>query len=253
MDCNRLHWATIASGLLAMCLVTGCSPEKRPAGLGGLPPNHFFSDAQTVDLCVAILERDTEEVMRLLANGAEADKVGKEGMTPLMWSLGLKNKVAFDELLRRGADPSVVAKRGITVFRLAAAMEDTSYLQSILANGGDPNFVNPSTGNPVLFYAIDQGLLGNVQKLVEAGADVNLADSESWSPVLEAAALNQYHIVHYLLEKGADPEYATENGLDIAYLLRNSQENMDPNSDLYAWLQRVTELLRKDGAIGVRP
>ncbi len=249
MDCYRVRWTNVASGLLAMLLVTGCAPEERPSAFGGLPPSHFFSDAQTVDLCVAILERDTEEVMRLLANGAEADKVGKEGMTPLMWSLGLKNKVAFDELLRRGADPSVVAKRGITVFRLAAAMEDTSYLQSILANGGDPDSVSETTGKSILFGAIGKGRLQNAKMLVEAGADVNSTDDASWSPLLWSAALNQYHISHYLLEKGADPEYETEDGLDIAYLLRNSQENMDPKSDLYAWLQRVTELLRKDGIV----
>jgi len=63
-------------------------------------------------------------------------------------------------------------------------------------------------GLTALVFAAREGDLDSAKLLVEAGADVNLATTGSWSPLLTAINNRNYRIAAYLLEHGANPNHA---------------------------------------------
>ena len=79
-------------------------------------------------------------------------------------------------------------------------------------------------GMTPLHLAIRQGQAATVKALVEAGADVNLVSGgDKTSPLLGAIVNGQYDLAMYLLEHGADPRLASENGVTPLYAVVNVQ------------------------------
>jgi ankyrin repeat protein len=63
-------------------------------------------------------------------------------------------------------------------------------------------------GLTALVFAAREGDLDSAKLLVDAGADVNLATTGSWTPLLTAINNRNYRIAAYLLEHGANPNRA---------------------------------------------
>jgi ankyrin repeat protein len=73
-----------------------------------------------------------------------------------------------------------------------------------------------------LHFAARQGSAGSVRALVEAGADVNqVSPADKASPLLIATVNGQFDIAAYLLEKGANPDLATDAGATPLYAAIN--------------------------------
>jgi ankyrin repeat protein len=65
-----------------------------------------------------------------------------------------------------------------------------------------------------LFDAVQGGHLHIVRLLVEAGARKDaVAEHDGSTPLCLAAELNRLDIVQFLLERGADKDHATHDGL----------------------------------------
>lgn len=84
----------------------------------------------------------------------------------------------------------------------------------------DPNAINKA-GDPIIFEAIDRVDLARVQRLVEAGADIEKQGFGDQTPALRAASARQWDICLYLLNQGADPTVADDVGLTIPYIAFN--------------------------------
>jgi ankyrin repeat protein len=77
-------------------------------------------------------------------------------------------------------------------------------------------------GLTALHFAARQGSAGSVRALVEAGADVNqVSPADKASPLLIATVNGQFDIAAYLLEKGANPDLATDAGATPLYAAIN--------------------------------
>jgi ankyrin repeat protein len=99
--------------------------------------------------------------------------------------------------------------------------------------------------------AIGPSGLENVKTLVASGADLNYQDSISGNtPLIQAADLNQFDIVYYLLDRGAD--YKLKNKFGNTVVFDIEMNNIDPKSTGYAWRQKVIEFLRSKG-VSVNP
>jgi ankyrin repeat protein len=70
----------------------------------------------------------------------------------------------------------------------------------------------PPGGLTALLFAARQGSLDSARVLVDAGADVDLADPDGTSPLLSAIINGHYDLAALLLEKGADPSLADKDG-----------------------------------------
>lgn len=162
-------------------------------------------------------------IRSLLAAGANPNFENPEGETPLMAVARTGNIEAARLLLDAGAD--INAKEdwgGQSAVMWASARGNADMIRFLAENGAEldargvarnwarkvineprPKDMNKG-GFTALLYAAREGCLDCARALVEAGADINLADPERVSP-LNMALLNlNFDTAAYLIEAGAN-------------------------------------------------
>lgn len=82
---------------------------------------------------------------------------------------------------------------------------------------------NRRGGLAALHFAAREGDLASVERLVEAGADVDRVSSYGWTPLLTATKNRYYDVGAYLLEHGADPNIANGGGWTPLYLATDNR------------------------------
>ena len=222
-------------------------------------PN-YFEDPVQVELARAVARGDEARILRAIEDGADVNKEGAEGMRPLIWAIAKRNLNGFRILLEQGASPDVAANlpnrtSSMTVTSIAAILKDTRYLKMALEHGADPN-AKPEVGNSnwgPLHHAIHNHHFESVKILVESGADLR---QEPAPAALTRLGGQRYHIVYYLLQKGADPEqpyrsrYTRPSSLIEMMEIRRHRGIAvmhDPRSEEFSWYMRVVDYLIDEG------
>jgi ankyrin repeat protein len=220
---TALHWAARAGDaeLVAALLRAGARPS--PANRYGATP-----------LLLAAANGHAPIVDALLKAGARADAAGPEGETPLMLASRSGNVAAVKLLLEAGA--AVGAKEqwhGQTALMWAAAENHGAVVTALAARGAEVNGRSnvleaptrdildfrtdkngqalqtllttfPRGGLTPLLFAARQGSVDGARSLIEAGADLNLADPEGITPLVLAIRNGHYALAALLVEKGAN-------------------------------------------------
>ena len=93
---------------------------------------------------------------------------------------------------------------GTITWRYDSEKDISEKTDKLLAAGVDVNMRNMVQGRETpLMKAITRGFPGVVQKLIDAGADVNLGDADGTTPLMEAAKWGKNKIIEQLLISGA--------------------------------------------------
>ncbi len=109
--------------------------------------------------------------------------------------------------------PSGIGFKGIWLVLVEGfATFDYLFLSSILDTAILPVTILQTCCEGDLSHAAAQGDLELVQRLLEAGADVNGTDAWGHTPLLSACWAGHKEIVQVLLERGADPTATTPRG-----------------------------------------
>lgn len=188
-----------------------------------------------VDIWEAVEQNDGAAVQKFIAAGGDANVQSMDGSTPLWVALTEKKRDSYEALLKYGADPNVIMSDKRVVTHWAATEQDPWWLRLALEHGADPNLVNvgsgrPSEGTP-LHFAISKASLGdfkfleNIKLLVEHGADIDKPDHYDCYPLAQAASQNNFEIVLYLLEEGADYQLAERQGISFLSDVRIKVQN----------------------------
>lgn len=210
---TALHWAVYRDNVDVVKRLIKARAKVAAANDYGATP---LSEAAVVGN-VTVLEA-------LLKAGAKVDAKNTEGQTALMVVSRTDNVEAARLLLKRGADVNEKeAWRGQTALMWAAAQKQPAMVAELVKAGArvnerslvnawerqvtsEPRFQNrPAGGMTALLYAARQGCLECVKILIEAGADVNLADPQGVTPTIIATANFSFDVASYLLTKGANP------------------------------------------------
>lgn len=245
-----MHIWKFTSLLSVAVLLLGCAMQSKAFGSSG--PSKYFTDDLTLQVAEAAAQGDAQKIQALKNKGANIDATGKDGVTPLLWALSQGNKKGVETLLSLGADPNHQTEDGDSVMSLASEMTDPDFLKLAIKYKGNPNLAlaNGPPRSP-LMAAIGPGGLDNVKTLLQAGANINYQDPVTGdTPLIQAADLNQFDIVYYLLEQGADYKLKNKFGNTIVYDVE--MNNIDPTSQGYIWRQKVIEYLHSKG-ISVNP
>ena len=185
--------------------------------------------------------RDTAEIRKLLAQGADPNAKDKTGRTPLMEAASEGYTDTLRVLLENGADANATDSVGWTALFWAAFSHRTDALRTLVAKGADIN-AKDNERRTALFWAASFGYTDSVRALLEKGAPADAKESHGWTALMIAAELGHIGTVRALLEKGADVHVRDKDGNtaqslakeykynDIVTLLRNASRTSQDKS-----------------------
>ena len=136
----------------------------------------------------------------------------KYGSTLLMLTIRNDNKKSFKTLLEEGADVNIYDTfSGRSALIEAGSFGNVSYAELLLSHGADVNDVEVgdrkptnSTRDTPLIAAARSGNCKMVKFLISKGANINYQNEYGQSALSVAALTNEFDIVLYLLQNGAD-------------------------------------------------
>jgi ankyrin repeat protein len=204
-------------------------------------------------LMLAAASGDTASLAALLDAGAEANaRETERGHTALMFAAAANRLDAVKLLLQRGADPQIATKmidlaglsregenpdgrnlagnrNGRSGGNAEPAEKPAKAAAKPRVPGVDRQFllnelVYAQGGMTPLLFAARQGNTEIVKTLVDSGVDVTqLKEGDKTTPLLIATINGQFDTGRVLLECGADPNLASENGVTPLYATVNVQ------------------------------
>jgi len=218
-------------------LLAGCATR-----FGGMTVTDAFPDERVSGLVLAVCWGNFTEADRELKAGADINKVGREGISPLIWVMvTTKNASKMEYMLTHGANPNYRGgQAGASAMYFAAGGDRPDLLKLLLEHGGDPDLAVPHGYTP-LGIAVLQRRFENIKLLIEHGADMRYSTLPKAESVANTAAgQGRFDYVAYFLEKGLDhnlPDLAKD-----VYI-----RHVPPNSDAQRWKDKVIEMLKARG------
>lgn len=168
-------------------------------------PGDYFSDGPTLALAEALMANDEPGMRALIANGADIDAKGIDGMTLLQWQVQRGDYGRVRRLLALGSDPDIVGWGNETAIHLAAFRDNPAMLEVLLDGGADPNAPGLRMGRTPIFNALAAKNDRNVELLIERGSDISYRDSSGSTLLHYTARTNYFEYVLRFIELGADP------------------------------------------------
>lgn len=106
----------------------------------------------------------------------------------------------------------------------AAEASDVNEVKRLLSQGAEPRYeTGPKRANPLLLAA-HKGHAKVVRVLVEAGADVNQANTDGLTPLIAASMNDHVEAVRVLFDNNADPNLQTVKDKYTALMFAKSKE-----------------------------
>ncbi len=161
---------------------------------------------------------DVTRIRALLAGGSDPDVRGNGGMTPLLAATKADQPAAVQALLEAGADVDLQDDRLDNPFLYAGAEGLLDILKLANEAGADPAITNRYGGVAVI-PASERGHVETVRYLLtETDVDADHVNKLGWTALLEAILLSDggprhQAIVALLIDAGADVDLADKDGV----------------------------------------
>jgi len=160
------------------------------------------------DMEEALIRGDSGAAINLIKRGVDVNTVDKAGNTLLIQAVRRDVPELFDYLLLRRAKLNVRNRNGETALSLAAYTGKLQYVQRLVEAGAEVNFYGWSP----LTYAAYNGHTAIVDYLLKRGAEINATTENGSSALFFAARFGHIEVIKLLLKNKADPSLANENG-----------------------------------------
>lgn len=193
-------WKLLILVLMALIMTTqmACSESFM-----GKSAEDVFHDPKAVQLIHAAESSEDSRIKQLLAEGANINAKGENGMTPSLWMLSIKDYDGLRLLLENGADPNAMMDDSeLSLVHIAAATRPTEVLALILKHGGNPNLTFKMNDDTPLMAAIWQFRFDNADYLIKHGADINQHTTNGLNAPGTAITIGQYDYALKLLKLG---------------------------------------------------
>jgi hypothetical protein len=160
------------------------------------------------DMEEAMIRGDAGAAINLIKRGVDVNTVDKAGNTLLIQAVRRDIPELLDYLIQRRAKLNVRNRNGETALSLAAYTGKLQFVQRLVEAGADVNFY----GWPPLTYAAYNGHTAIVDYLLKRGAEINATTENGSTALFFAARFGHIAVIKLLLKNKADPTIANENG-----------------------------------------
>lgn len=169
------------------------------------------------ELHKAAVKGDVGEILRLLAAGTAIDARDDGGRTALLVATHANQIEAARALIEAGADVNAKDAINDSPYLYAGARGHLEILRMTLAHGADLKSTN-RYGGTALIPACERGHVETVRTLIAAGIDVDYVNRLNWTALLEAIILGDggtryIEIVKLLVDAGANVNLADGDGV----------------------------------------
>jgi ankyrin repeat protein len=168
-------------------------------------------------LHAAAANGDVAEIERLAAAGERLNIQDSNSRTPLHVAVYLKQHAAARALLKAGANPNALEIDRYDIVTIAAVANDLEMLKLALEGGASARNITSRYNGTALIAAAHVGHAEAVKMLIAARAPLNHVNNLGWTALMEAVVLgnggaNHTAIVRALVEAGADVNIADRQG-----------------------------------------
>ena len=168
-------------------------------------------------LHAAAARGDVAEIERRIAAGEDKEAVDGRWRTPLHIAVYQRRHDAARALIRLGADPNRLEIDRYDIVTIAAVANDTAMLAIAIEGGGNAKAVTSRYDGTALIAAAHLGHAEIVRMLIAAGAPLDHVNNLKWTALIESIVLGDGGRRHTdtlraLVEAGADVNLADGSG-----------------------------------------
>ncbi len=184
--------------------------------LAQVPPSAAEASGYT-GLHAAAWAGDVAEIRRLAAAGADLESVDGAGRTPLHVAAFASHDAAVAALVELGGDPNRLENDKYDIITIAAVAGDAELVRLAASVGGNAANVTSIYDGTALIAAAHLGHVEVVQALIDAKAPLDHINNLGWTALIEAVILGDGGPRHLataraLVEAGADVSIADRQG-----------------------------------------
>jgi ankyrin repeat protein len=165
----------------------------------------------------AAAKGDVAEIEKLIKDGEKPNLQDAKSRTPLHVAVYMKQQGAARALLALGANANALEIERYDVVTIAAVANDLEMLKTLLDLGASARNVTSRYDGTALIAAAHLGHAEAVKLLIAARAPLNHVNNIGWTALMEAIVLgnggtNHTATVRALVEAGADVNIADKQG-----------------------------------------
>jgi ankyrin repeat protein len=184
--------------------------------LAQVPPSRDEIQAYT-GLLAAAARGDASQIRALVAGGARPDVRDAHGRTPLHVAAFGRHAEAMRALVAAGADPNALEHDRYDIVTIAAVADDVPTLKTALALGTSARNVTSRYDGTALIAAAHLGHAEVVGVLIAARAPLDHVNNLGWTALIESIVLGDGGARHTdtlrrLVEAGANVNLADREG-----------------------------------------
>ena len=166
----------------------------------------------------AAAKGDVAEIEKLVAEGEKPNIQDSRSRTPLHVAVYLKRYDAARALIKRGANPNALEIDRYDIVTIAAVANDLEGLKLALDSGASARNVTSRYDGTALIAAAHLGHAEVVKMLIAAGAPLNHVNNLGWTALMESIVLgnggsNHTATLKALVDAGADVNIADRQGI----------------------------------------
>ena len=163
-------------------------------------------------------ENDVETLKQLIQNGADLEARDGSRRTPVHVAAFASNDEALELLAKAGADMNALESGIYDVVTIAAVADDPELMSLALKYGNRSDLTTSIYEGTALIAAAHLGHVEVVQRLIKAGAPLDHVNNLHWTALMEAVVLGDggpeyIATVEALVQAGANITLADRNGV----------------------------------------
>ncbi len=208
----------IVATALPLIGIMACTPVAAP--IGAPPPATASADDRAAldgQLIAAAKAGDLAAALRLLQQGASINAADDRGVTALIAAAYGNHVDVARALIEAGADVNRQDETRQSAYLISTSEGYLELLRLTLDNGADVRSLDSFNGTG-LIRAADRGHVEIVAELLKTDIDVNHVNRLNWTALLEAVILGDggerhTEVVRLLVDAGADVALADGDGV----------------------------------------